>query len=156
MQQSDLRQELEDVFTFAFPESSVVASNKSSQESLDLSRAKEPYTTESLEDALGKLSESSCKRVKSLCLDHNELAALPSNLSRLVMLRILAVAHNRLRSVQTDILSKLPNLTSLNLSDNQIESLPADLSTSVAGLTRLNVSRNRIRVVPLDVAFLKG
>lgn len=93
-------------------------------------------------------SWSKLKKLKTLYLAYNALAALPDNIGAMESLVTLEAQNNQIKAIPASI-GNLQNLVTLNLSDNKIPVLVKELE-NIASLRTLNLSSNNIS----DVAGL--
>lgn len=90
--------------------------------------------------------------LRELSLNNNQLTTLPNSIGDLPMLKLLQVCNNQLSTVP-DSMSKLPMLESLHLSNNQLTTLP-ELISSLSMLKFLSVDANQLATLPNSIGDL--
>eukprot|EP01113_Clastostelium_recurvatum_P022441 TRINITY_DN2678_c0_g1_i3.p1 TRINITY_DN2678_c0_g1~~TRINITY_DN2678_c0_g1_i3.p1 ORF type:complete len:2207 (+),score=796.21 TRINITY_DN2678_c0_g1_i3:224-6844(+) len=90
--------------------------------------------------------------VTQLCLDHNDLAEFPMEVTTLPALRSLVVSFNILSAIPPEICN-LKNLARLDLSNNKLTSLPSAIGTIIT-LQMLDIRFNQIHTLCDEVCNL--
>lgn len=127
---------------------------------LYLGRLSESPTTRRVDLTKVPMKRFSCHdylatlRLHTLVLNHNNLATLLPDVSRLTDLTCLDIAHNALASLPAT-LSELPALATLTADHNALEALPVSLG-KCAALTALSVTHNQLTTLPPSLGNLSG
>jgi internalin A len=105
------------------------------------------------------------EKMQSVCMSHNQIAALPQVLCRMSNLTELDVSYNRLSSLPSE-LRQLSYLTRLNVEGNALVTPSVALIRGVLGsidvvtrfprLMHLNLSRNKITELPHYIDYLSS
>lgn len=120
-------------------------------EVLDLSPEREACLEYHLDELPSDISRLINLRV--LMMDTNELYDVPDSLTRLSKLEKLSLSNNHIQTLPVDM-GRLTNMTSLHLSNNRFKELPRDVF-KLSNLEFLDISDNEFTSVPSDIARLR-
>lgn len=80
-------------------------------------------------------------------LDPVKLFGNPPDYSKVMQLTVLSAAHNRITSVERDLVASLTNLEILNLGFNQLTNFPLDSLVNSVNLEYLSLESNQIETL---------
>ena len=89
------------------------------------------------------------KKLMTLLLDDNQLAALPVELGNLANLQVLSLKNNYITTLPVE-LGNLANLRELVLSENRLTALPVEIG-KLANLELLGLRNNQFTAFPVEI-----
>lgn len=108
----------------------------------------EQALSKNIEQLSKKTKESYPENINTLYLNQNQLAKLPSNISKFCNLRVLDLSNNRLKELPEELI-RFP-LTTLVAKNNLLnnESLPKSFENLNRTLQNFNLSGNNLKFFP--------
>ncbi|GKV47817.1 hypothetical protein SLEP1_g54679 [Rubroshorea leprosula] len=108
-----------------------------------------------IEEIPSSLAFSTCTRLTTLLLAHNNLSTIPESVfEHMLELRILDLTFNLQLSSLPNSVSKLVKLTTLLLELTSLEKVPS--LSGLQSLKKLNLRHTKIKEVPEDLGMLKN
>ncbi|GLT87470.1 hypothetical protein SLE2022_055520 [Rubroshorea leprosula] len=108
-----------------------------------------------IEEIPSSMASSTCTRLTTLLLAHNELTTIPESVfEHMPELKILDLSFNIQLSSLPNSVSKLVKLTTLLLESTSVEKVPS--LSGLGSLKKLNLSDTKIKEVPEGLGMLKN